>query len=354
MNAAFVNLSRALPSADGAAVRLRRWAGRTVSRGAQPNFFAFRTDLTPSAPIAPDALLAIVCTSVGEFDLALEPRQWPDLALAAGLPDAGRRSAVAMLLLSECIGASAAELLSVDLRTTAPPGSRSIGVELSRGDSRAQLLRMDEALFRSLERSLDKTPPRLAQGALRMRLPSRVVLASRGLSNQVLQRLRQRDVLLLPDVPARPGAGAAGMPMVNACLAWGPGSRGALRVPVLLQDTKMTLTSPLDLAMPDMAPVPSTNSHHGHAGDAGISDALARMELPVQFEMAGPSLQLADIASLVADDVLELPMAVEQSRVRMVVAGQCVGLGELVAVGNRLGVRILRMDLASEMPGAGS
>lgn len=70
---------------------------------------------------------------------------------------------------------------------------------------------------------------------------------------------------------------------------------------------------------------------------------IGELELPVQFEIDTVSLPIDQLSALEPGYVIELPVAVTDARLRLVVHGQTVGYGELVAVGEHLGVRIIRM-----------
>ncbi|QHI99998.1 hypothetical protein GT347_19640 [Xylophilus rhododendri] len=344
-------LNRALPQVDRASVRLRSCAARALRRGwpSAATGACFSLQSVSPAPIAADALLAVVATSAGQISLAIEPQRWPALAMAASLPDSGTRSAVASLLLGEFLGRLADTSFTVDLRTTAPPASHGSGVALRCGDALLEVLHVDDYLLQAAERHCTALEPTMPATALAWRLPSRLILASRPMPRQVLQGLRCGDVVVLPlhQLPDDSGAGR-GL-CARAVLAWGGDSPSALRAPVLLRDSTMTL---IDAPHEDGASAMLPIERDGADASAGIVRSLARLELPVQFELAGPSLRLADIAGLAADDVLELAMPIEQARVRIRVAEQCIGHGELVALGGRLGVRVLRIEPVDGRGGA--
>ncbi len=70
---------------------------------------------------------------------------------------------------------------------------------------------------------------------------------------------------------------------------------------------------------------------------------VGELELPVQFEIDTVSLPIEQLSVLEPGYVIELPVAVADAQLRLVVHAQTVGYGELVAVGEHLGVRIIRM-----------
>lgn len=346
------SLDRALPQVERMGNRLRRcaamastarhpWtAGRANTQDPQESRQP-RVEMVPAAAVASDALLATVFTPFGIARLAIAPLQWPALASAATLADAGRRHAVATLLLESRLGPLAALVSGVELQAAGAIGDVSrAGVALHVAATRFDVLAVDDRLLTAIESHVAGLNPVLSDTALDRRLPSRIVLASRSISVRRLSELRVGDVIVLPS----PGSSESAF---DAWLSWGEGGPRDLRTHVLLCGATMSLTTPPAFA-------------HAAESDAGI-DAfpstagalLARLELPVCIELAGPVLRLADIADLKSGDVLELPIPIEQAQVRITVARQGVGLGELVVIGGRLGVRILRMDVAQTSQASG-
>lgn len=70
---------------------------------------------------------------------------------------------------------------------------------------------------------------------------------------------------------------------------------------------------------------------------------LLEMSVPISFEIETASLTLAELETVEAGYVFELPVPVKAATVRLSVYGNLIGLGELVSVGEQLGVRILRI-----------
>ena len=76
--------------------------------------------------------------------------------------------------------------------------------------------------------------------------------------------------------------------------------------------------------------------------------AIGLLDLPVQFEIDSVALPLAQLAALRPGYVIELAAPVLDTPVRLVTHGQTVGYGEIVCVGEHLGVRITRMAYAGD------
>ncbi|MGJ4729950.1 type III secretion system cytoplasmic ring protein SctQ [Luteimonas sp. SDU101] len=89
----------------------------------------------------------------------------------------------------------------------------------------------------------------------------------------------------------------------------------------------------------------SPMSDSTHAGDAGTStdpDALARrLPVEVSFELGRTELRVGELSALQPGYVFPLAGALEGANVTIRANGQAVGQGEVVAVGDTLGVRLL-------------
>lgn len=71
---------------------------------------------------------------------------------------------------------------------------------------------------------------------------------------------------------------------------------------------------------------------------------VAELELPVQLEVDQLALSLSTLSGLQPGQILELSVPVDQADIRLVVYGQTIGTGRLLAVGEHLGVQILSMS----------
>jgi len=68
----------------------------------------------------------------------------------------------------------------------------------------------------------------------------------------------------------------------------------------------------------------------------------------VQFEIDTLALPLSQVAALRRGYVIELDTPVTDARIKLVAHGQTIGHGELVSVGEHLGIRITGMAYASD------
>ncbi|RKF31436.1 hypothetical protein BCY88_11705 [Paraburkholderia fungorum] len=168
-------------------------------------------------------------------------------------------------------------------------------------------------------------------------IPGRAVLGSRRLPVETLRALMPGDVLLrsLASRLLPPGTDTA-----QAIAAWGTPGLTRLHAPVtidgrMLSITKEpTMTDELDPVRLDDSLVPDQQEHPIEIGE---------LDLPVQFEVDTVALPLSQLYALRPGYVLELPTPVAEAQLKLVTHGQTIGYGELVTVGEHLGVRILRM-----------
>jgi type III secretion protein Q len=249
------------------------------------------------------------------------------------------------------------------------------------------LLGAPGATLEMLRKRLAALPSRLATEAFAaaspLRIPGTLALGSRNVPLAALQALRPGDVLLRTFAPAIAQA-LATQRAFSAPAAWGAagGTGGALALRrlhtrVVLDGTQLTIeTTPimndetLRADTPDMLPGADETpddalfaAEQAADYDAELPDPLAAgyatpsaapdgpldiglLDLPVQFEIDSVALPLAELAALRPGYVIELAAPVLDTPVRLVTHGQTVGFGEIVAIGEHLGVRITRMAYA--------
>jgi type III secretion protein Q len=177
-------------------------------------------------------------------------------------------------------------------------------------------------------------------------IPGSLIVGIKPLSVLTLESLDVGDVLLRALFPAWNAAwlSAAGTSCVTAkpraIATWGTPGLTRLCAVVELQGR-----SPVIVKEPNMS-----EELDPRMIDAGIAVdpadnpiELGELELPVQFEIDTVALPLAQLASLGPGYIVELPVAAADAQLRLVAHGQTIGYGELVTVGEHLGIRITRM-----------
>jgi type III secretion protein Q len=167
-------------------------------------------------------------------------------------------------------------------------------------------------------------------------VPTRLRLGTQACSIELLKTLRNGDVLLPPIAADAHALLADASAAVKLSARWGAAGARPLAAAVSISGNVLTfletphMTDEIDQSPEDMA-------DHENAVE------LEQLELPVQFELDAVSLPVALLASLRPGYVVELPTVVRDARVRLAAYGQTIGYGELVSVGEHLGVRIVHL-----------
>ena len=262
----------------------------------------------------------------------------------ASADDALRHAVAAALL--EPLTERCAELGLGDIRVAAvhrgtPPRDRSPGFAIS---LRAQEHALecvvpppDEACLDALEACIDTQRLPLTPALGKLRVPGRLALGFKTMRVKTLRTLRTGDVVLRALDTRLTGALAAGHPDTEIDALWGtPGAPG-IRVPVRVGvDNTMILTGEPTMTAPD------TDVQFGHPEDQAALD-VSGLSLPIRFEIDTVAMPVSQLTALRPGYVVELAVPLADSRIRMSAHGQTVGFGELVTVGDHLGVRILEM-----------
>jgi type III secretion protein Q len=161
-------------------------------------------------------------------------------------------------------------------------------------------------------------------------MPARLLLGQRRLPLALIETLTVGDVLALD---GQTSAGSA----LDVQWVFGHARGRCWQASAQAEGHRLTIsgaTSVIDKRAEGADAAPALS-------DAGL--AMGEVEIPVNFEIDTVALPLADLASIRPGYVLELPMPARLATVRLVAYGQAIGHGELVAVGEQLGVRITRM-----------
>ncbi|NRO95256.1 YscQ/HrcQ family type III secretion apparatus protein [Paraburkholderia sp. NMBU_R16] len=374
----------ALPAVEPDAARMARivFDLRTMSVLRRlPEVEAWQAGLADDAAIARPAfedpgvieLAHARGTGLLTIDLAAYPSlqiaAWPHDA-AAPPPDAERalRVAVAGVLLEPLLKrlaiAGLGELRVVRvLRGVPGTGNRaaSAPVMLSftiEGRKHTAEVRVDEPLLDTLESlraaqricstwsgssSLDSSGDSATPYAHHL-VPGRLVLGARRLPVQTLHALAPGDVLLrslASSLSSLVGDAAnTAKAKATAVAAWGTPGLVRMHVPVTIDGLKLlvmkepTMTDEVD-------PTRTGETLPSDQPDDGID--IGELDLPVQFEVDTIALPLSQLCALRPGYVLELQTPVADAQLKLVAHGQTIGFGELVTVGDHLGVRILRM-----------
>jgi len=284
-----------------------------------------------AAPARPACLH--LASAHGGLRCLIDLHDHPALESAALAPADDERAALADALLQPCRDALA-QLGLPALAVTALPadadmGQSGVALQLCLDDGTATTLVVTDiapGLLDALEAAL---PPVDMPGWLgTLPLPGAAVLAARRCTPALLASLRAGDVLL--------GwrGGVAGYDRLDrVTLRWGAAAGRHFSAAAAIDGAAVTLaTSPNHCPeFPDM-------DHMDHP----VTD-IAALELPVTLEIVTLAMPLQQIGALQPGQVLELPLALADARVRMVACGQTLGHGKLVVVGEQLGFQVSTM-----------
>ncbi|WP_431257352.1 FliM/FliN family flagellar motor switch protein [Roseateles chitinivorans] len=79
---------------------------------------------------------------------------------------------------------------------------------------------------------------------------------------------------------------------------------------------------------------------------------LDELQLPVAFELDTARVSLGELASMQPGYAVELDVPLREATVRLVCHGRTLGQGQLIAIGDHLGVRITRLEFAHDAAAA--
>ena len=303
-----------------------------------------RAVCTGAAPPARAASVRIGGAN-GELRLLVDMARHPALEAIVLEPHAAHRTALANLWFAGALemlerhGVIKPTILELALndRPNASPGADGalvIAYGCEDGCEIVTLVHASDTLAPILARhqtdanlQVSPMPPSLAS----LEIPTRLRLRSRRCSVAQLASLRPGDILL--GWP-RACAYAPGARLENASLLWGaPNGRSAsahARVDgrhAIVESYPQTMNHDNEPSL--ASPADSDNAH-----------ALDDVELPVHIELVTINLQLDQIAALQPGSILTLPMALNDAQIRLSAHGQTLAFGELVAVGDNLGLLI--------------
>jgi type III secretion protein Q len=196
----------------------------------------------------------------------------------------------------------------------------------------------DSRRRRELERVLSETSRREMPGPplpAQLRLRWAAVLGTTGLSAGEARGLEEHDIILIDDVRAAPN-------MLNCRLAAGPARRHA---------GSLVWHSSGQLQMVQFGTGGETSmSSNVAAAPAGFDD----LPVCVRFELAQWTASLAEVGNLAAGAVVDVGQRIDENAISVWVEQRCIGKGQLVAIGERLGVRLVSVFVGPAPPEAKS
>lgn len=297
----------------------------------------------PARPRTERLSLDLVCAH-GGADIAVDPEQWPALQMAADLGDAALARSVVEALLSPLLQTAARALPGAQLRSVRRYAAEAVAITaptLAMSEGAVSLVRVDTALAEHLEAQLRSAVPADLRPFERLSLPARLQWFERPFSCARLRTLATGDIVLF-------GASRRAGERWRAKLLFGLGITMQADAEIDLDSSRAHVA-----ARPHVAEEGASLT--GAAPGIDVAD-LADVQVPVSFEVDSARVALGELAALGPGAVIELATPLAEATVRLVCQGQTVGVGQLVAVGDQLGVRIERMGLerAARAGGVGS
>ncbi|WP_347556980.1 type III secretion system cytoplasmic ring protein SctQ [Robbsia sp. KACC 23696] len=205
-------------------------------------------------------------------------------------------------------------------------------------------------------------------------IPTRLRLTSRRYKVSTLRSLRHGDVLLGWPWQYAVGASAAetgqddaeSAPRIGGHWLWGAAGQRQCRHPVYIDENSIHIIDRpdmtddrIDLHHPDAgtdhldfaasgahAESLDDDARDTYSDEADAADAdttlLNDVDLMVHIEIGCVAMPAAELARVRPGYILTLPEKISNAAVNLVVSGRTVATGELVAVGDQLGVRVHR------------
>ncbi|HEY4350005.1 MAG TPA: type III secretion system cytoplasmic ring protein SctQ [Paraburkholderia sp.] len=277
---------------------------------------------------------------------------YPALASAAAEPDASSdaglatslRHAVAAILLDplfDVLGQLGLDDMKVTGLRCAGPARDGLTLRFVRGAQRFEcaLGTVDRAWFEPLEAHIARQRVPYARCISEIGVPAWLCVGERALNVRTLNGLRPGDVLLRGARAALRSLLATPQRADDADVFWGVPGAHQLHTRVMLDGNRLVINTDPQMTH-DLSRVDAALSGTDTPGAASIDE----LDLPVRFEIETVTLPLVQLSALRAGYVLELPGTLHDARVRLVSYGQVIGSGELVTVGEHLGVRIVQMS----------
>jgi type III secretion protein Q len=213
----------------------------------------------------------------------------------------------------------------------------AIGFRLGAQRIDATLVRVDGGWLDALEALVARQYTPFATHVSEITVPGRLQIGEKTVSVTTLDSLRPGDIILraVSDDVAAFLKHTSESGRVQA--VWGRYGTRQLRAAATLTGNVLTLSE---------NPIMS----HDHQFNAPLTDSIdapveiSQLDLPLKLEIDTVSMPVAQLSALRAGYVLELPTAVPDARIRLVTYGQTIGFGELVSVGEHLGVRLVQLS----------
>jgi type III secretion protein Q len=182
-------------------------------------------------------------------------------------------------------------------------------------------------------------------------IPLRLELGRTRLDLVSLKQIARGDIVAVDEW--RPRGPAIGVQLYA-------GRRGELQWPAEVRQTRLTVLTDPEPAMPAApasatpasaaapSPTPPALKATRVSDDALPVEQLEKLEVTLHFDLGGLALSLDALGQVAAGHVLELPQALNQCELSILCQERVLGKGQLVAVGERLGVRVTEFAVSAD------
>jgi len=207
------------------------------------------------------------------------------------------------------------------------------------GDARfdAAIEHIDGGWLDALEALVARQCTPFATHVSEITVPGRLQIGEKTMNVTTLDSLRAGDVILRAVPEATRALFASERPSAPMPVVWGRYGTRQLRAVADVTHHLMTLSEDPTMSHDTQFNAPLTDSI-----DTPVD--ISQLDLPLKLEIDTVSMPVAQLSALRAGYVLELPTALPDARVRLVTYGQTIGFGELVSVGDHLGVRLVQLS----------
>jgi type III secretion protein Q len=261
------------------------------------------------------------------------------------LSNAELRNAVGAILLApllrafEALGMPGVEVVSLERAAPMPSTEPCCAIAFRLGSQRfdATLEQIDSGWLDALEAIVARQCTPFATHVSEIAVPGRLLIGEKAMSVTTLDSLRPGDVIVRALSEAMSAMLKNQSETARAQVVWGRYGTRQLRAMADVSHQTMTLTEDPTMNHDTQFSAPLTDSV-----DTPVE--ISDLDLPLKLEIDTVSMPVAQLSALRAGYVLELPTAVPDARIRLVTYGQTIGFGELVSVGDHLGVRLVQLS----------
>ena len=280
----------------------------------------------------------------------IDVAQHPGLASVVGADEPAHgslRNAVSAIVLSpllrafEKLGIVGAEIVSLEraaafqFQHAGPCCAIAFRLGAQRVD--ATIEEIDSGWLDALEQLVARQCTPFATFVSEITVPGRLQIGERTISLASLDSLRPGDVILRAFSKGMSALLKQESASARTQVVWGRYGTRQLRAIADLTPNAITLTEDPKMSHEVELSAPLTDSI-----DTPLE--ISHLDLPLKLEIDAVSMPVAQLSALRAGYVLELPTTVPDARIRLVTYGQTIGFGELVSVGEHLGVRLLQLS----------